>query len=166
MRTLLLGLMATAILAGPALADDKRGKGYDRRDDHREWHDDRRDDRRYDRRDDRRDHRYDYRRDNRADWYGDRRYWRHVGRDDWRWAGPRYHGPAYVIPRGQRYRPLPIGVRVPPPFLGRPYWVANPRYYRLPPAWRGTRWVRYGPDALLISLGNGIVVQAVRGVWF
>lgn len=168
MRNLILGLMAATMLAGPVMADDRRDRRDDRRDDRREWRGDRRDDRRdfrNDRRDDRRDFKRDVRND-RRDWYQDRRYWRPVGRDDYRWAGPRHRGPAYAFPRGYGYRPFAVGYRVPPAFVGRPYWVDNPRFYRLPPAYRGTRWVRYGPDALLIQIGNGIVLQAVRGVWF
>lgn len=169
MRGFILGLMAATMLAGPVMADDRRDRRDDRRDDRREWRDDRRDDRRDFRRDvrnDRRDDRRDFRRDNRRDWYQDQRYWRQNGRDDYRWAGPRHRGPAFVYPRGVRYQPYAIGYRMPPQFIGRPYWVDNPRYYRLPPAYRGTRWVRYGPDALLIQIGNGVVIQAIRGVWF
>lgn len=150
MRNMILGLMAATMVAGPVMADNRRD---DRRDDRREW------------RDDRRDFGRDVRGD-RRDWYGDRRYWRPVGRDDWRWAGPRHRGPVYAVPRGFSYRPFAVGYRVPPAFIGRPYWVDNPRYYRLPPAYRGARWVRYGPDALLVQIGNGLVLQAVRGVWF
>jgi len=169
MRNLILGLLAATMIAGPVLADDRR----EWRDDRREWRDDRRDFRddrrdfrgdRRDYRDDRRDFRRDVRNDQR-DWYRDQRQWRNVGRDDWRWAGQRYRGPVYAYPRGNAYRPWGIGNRLPPAYFGRPYWI-QPQMYRLPPPYRGARWVRVGPDALMISISNGIILQAVRGLWW
>ena len=161
MRHLILGLMAATMVAGPVLAND-------RRDDRREWRDDRRDDRRDwrdDRRDDRRDWRDD-RRDDRRDWYRDQRQWQRIARDDWRWSGKRYRGPAFVYPRGYAYQPWGVGYRLPPGYFARPYWVNDFGAYRLPPPHRGARWVRVGPDALMISLGDGVVIQAVRGLWW
>jgi hypothetical protein len=152
-KSLAAGVMAAVMLAGPVMAQPR---GWD---DRREWRDDRRDWKREVRRDER-----DWRRAQR-DWYRDQRYWRPVGRDEWRWAGPRHRGPGYAWPPGFAYRPWGVGYRLPPVFLGQPYWVPNPAFYRLPPAWGGGRWVRYGPDALMVQ-ANGVVIQVVRGVWF
>ncbi len=151
MKGAVLGLMAAIMAATPVIAADRN----DRRDDRREWRQDRRDFR---------ENRRDFR-DERRDYYRDSRYWRPVARNDWRWAGPRHNGPAFAWPRGYAYQPWGVGYRLPRAFGGRPYWVQNPGFYRLPPAYRGARWVRYGPDALLIQIGNGVVLQAVRGIW-
>lgn len=164
MYKILLAGLAALTLAGPALADDRDDRrGW--RDDRREWRDDRRDFRR-DFRNDRRDFR-----DDRRDWRQDRRQggyrndWGNRGRD-WRWNGARFRGPAYIHPRGYGYRPWNVGYRLPPAYFGNRYWIGDPGFYRLPPAWGGTRWVRVGPDALLIQIGNGIVLQAVRGLYW
>jgi len=170
MRKVLLAGLAGLLLAGPVLAQDR--PGY--RQDAREFRDDRRDYRedRREFRDDRRDFRDDRRefRDNRRDFRGirgdyrdDRRDW---GRRDFRWNGSRYRGPVYVHPRGYGYRNWNIGYRLPPAYIGNRYFIGNPGFYRLPPAFRGTRWVRVGPDALLISVFDGVVVQAVRGLYW
>jgi Ni/Co efflux regulator RcnB len=152
MRHLILGLLAATMVAGPVLADPR----WDRRDERREWRDDRRD-----WRDDRREWR-----DDRRDWYRDQKRWQKIARDDWRWAGPRHRGPVYVYPRGMAYRPWGVGYRLPPAYFARPYWVNDFGMYRLPPPWRGARWVRVGPDALMIRVGDGFVLQAVRGLWW
>ncbi|GGE18897.1 hypothetical protein GCM10011529_26730 [Polymorphobacter glacialis] len=173
MRKLLLAGITALMMAGPVLADDRDGRGDDRRDDRREWRDDRRDEWRDERRDDRsdyrrdvRDDRRDYWRDARDDRRDDRRDYRNDYRRDYRWSGNRYRGPAYMHPRGYGYRSWGVGYRVPQAYYGDRYWIGNPGQYRLPPAYRGTRWVRVGPDALLISRINGQVLQAVRGLYW
>ncbi len=46
---------------------------------------------------------------------------------------------AYVAPyRGWNYRPVAAGYRLQPAFYGPRYVIANPEYYRLPAARRGT----------------------------
>jgi Ni/Co efflux regulator RcnB len=187
MRSVILGLVAATMMVGPAMAQDSSNWREDRREvrqdfredrqdfraDRREVRDDFREDRR-ELRDDRREFREDGRefrgnrrdfRSDRRDYYQDQRRWRVVGQNDWRWSGPRYGGSAYLAPRGYRYQPWDVGYRVPRAFAAQRYWVANPGYYQLQPAWRGTRWVRYGPDALLIRTRDGAVVQAVRSLW-
>lgn len=170
MRKLLLTGLAGLLLAGPALADqaydgrrnddrrdwqgDRGDRIDDRRDDRQDWRDDRRDDRR-DWRDDRRDDRQDFR----ADYRGAYRY-------DSRWNGARYRGPVYVHPRGLGYRAWGVGYRVPRAYFDNRYYIGNPGLYRLPPAYYGTRWVRVGADALLIGVRDGIVIRAVRGLYW
>lgn len=157
MRKLLLAGLTGLMMAGPVAAADWR----DGRNDRREWREDRRDDWRSERRDDRRDYRRDVR-DDRRDYRRDIRQ----DRRDWRWNGNRYRGPVYAHPRGYGYQAWGVGYRVPPAYVSDRYWIGDPGYYRLPPPYRGTRWVRVGPDALLISLGSGVVVQAVRGLYW
>lgn len=174
MRKLLLAGLAGLVLAGPVTADERPGYRADRqefREDKREFRDARREfqgERRElqgERQDYRRDARNDYRGDRyRDDGYRDgRRDW---GRRDYHWGGARYRGPVYVHPRGYGYRPWNIGYRLPSAYYSDRYWIGDPGYYRLPPAYRGTRWVRVGTDALLISVYNGMIVQAVRGLYW
>ncbi|WP_439532209.1 RcnB family protein [Polymorphobacter sp.] len=167
MRTLIVGIMAATMLAGPVMAQQRGNDRQEWREDRQEFRDDRRDDRRdfrEERREDRRDFRQDVRRDQ-NNWYRDQRQWRSVGRDDWRWAGQRFQAPRYVYPRGARYQAWGVGNRLPQAYFGQPYWIAQPNIYRLPPANRGARWVRVGPDALMINSANGLILQAVRGLW-
>lgn len=153
MRKLLLAGLAGMLMAGPALAQDR----YYDRDDRREWRDDRRDDRR-EWREDRRD---------------DRRYWRNARRDyvrdfrrhDSHWAGPRYRG-AYAYPRGYGYQAWGVGYRLPRAYFSSQNYILDPGYYRLPPGFSGTRWVRVGPDALLIRLADRAILRAVRGLYW
>ena len=86
--------------------------------------------------------------------------------NDWRWNGARYRGQGYIYPRGFGYQAWGVGYRLPPAYFGGGYWIGNPGYYRLPPAYYGTRWVRVGSDALLIRLGDGLILQAVRGLYW
>ena len=46
-------------------------------------------------------------------------------------------------------------------FFGGNYWIGNPGYYQLAPAYGGTRWIRVGPDALLIRGYDGYVVRGI-----
>lgn len=167
MRNAFLAGMAGLMLAGPVLADERRDWRQDQRQDQRqEWRDDRRQDWREDRRDERRDDRSNYRAG-----YQDGRQadaWRDSDRrnHDWRWDGARYRGPTYVYPRGYGYQAWGVGRRVPNVYFSNRYFIGNPGYYRLPPAFPGTRWVRVGADALLIDLRAGVVVRAVRGLYW
>ncbi len=161
---------------------DRREDRADRRDDRRDWRGDRRDDRqdwRGDRRDDRRDWRNDRRewqRDRRADrreWREDRRdhrawnrSWRNDRRYDWhRYRASNrhvYHLGRYYAPyRSYSYRRLNIGFQLGSLFYGSRYWINNPSYYRLPPAYGSYRWVRYYDDALLVNLYTGEVVDVI-----
>jgi Ni/Co efflux regulator RcnB len=192
MRKVLLAGLAGLMIAGPVLADERRddhgdrrewqGRGNDGGDQRQNYDRDRHDDRGgwqqnarygdghrdYDRRDnDRRDN--DRYRDN--DWRrgGDRGNDWHRGEDrgsDWRWSGARYRGPVYVYPRGYGYQAWGIGNRVPQAYFDNRYWIGDPGYYRLPLAYQGTRWIRIGADALLIDLRAGVVIRAVRGLYW
>lgn len=181
MRKVLLAGLAGLMIAGPVLADERRdyqgdrhewqGGRDDRGDQRRDFDRDRRDDRggwqqNRGHGDDRRDH--DWRDNDRRDrdWRGND--WRHESSrgSDWRWNGARYRGPAYIHPRGYGYQQWGIGYRVPQAYFDNRYWIGDPGYYRLPPAYQGTRWVRIGADALLIDLRAGVVIRAVRGLYW
>ena len=167
MRKLMIAAMTLVSVAAPALAaaqEIDRRDGYEHRDDRRDG--DRRDgDRRdgrpgYERRDgDRRDgdrHDGDRRDGYRQDGYrhdGDRRDERRIERFD---AG------RYYAPRGYAYRSWAVGGFFPRAYYDQRFWIADPFAYRLPPVpYRGARWVRYGPDALLVRIRDGYVIQVV-----
>ncbi|PZN94472.1 MAG: hypothetical protein DCF31_09610 [Alphaproteobacteria bacterium] len=152
MFKLLVAGLAGLMLAGPVLARDGDRDGY-------------------------RDGRRGGWEDNRGGWRGDDRGWRGNDRggrhgwdnrrgNDWRWDRQRYRGPAFIHPRGFGYRPWGVGYRVPPAYFNNRYFIGNPGFYRLPPARYGTRWIRVGPDALLIRRGDGLVLHAVRGLYW
>lgn len=172
--TLLLLATATPLLAQPVPLPDQRledarrdggarddrdrggyrnDRGSDRRD-RGDWNDR---DRQSDRRDDR-VARYDDRRQGnyRADGY----------RPDNRGGYGSYRGPAYNHPRGYGYRAYAPGYRVPRAYFDSRYFIERPGDYRLPQVYGGTRWVRIGPDALLIRLTDRIVVRSVRGLFY
>ena len=152
MRTLLLAGLTGILLAGPALAD-QRG---DQRQEHRQEQ----------RRDHRQDQRAEARHDNR-DWRENRNYFRYDrDRRDVRWNSNRHRVPAYVYPRGYRYQVWGAGYRLPAVYFGNRYWISYPERYRLPIAYPGTRWIRVGPDALLINVVDGMIIQAVRGIYW
>jgi Ni/Co efflux regulator RcnB len=145
----------------------------DRRDDRRSWQDNRndnraqnRDDRRdlnNGRRDDRRDWN-DNRRDNRRDWSRDWRNDRRYGWQDYR-RGNRniFRAPRYVAPRGYgfSYRRWSPGLRIDSWFYGSSYWINDPWYYRLPPAYGDYRWVRYYDDVYLIDIRTGFIEDVI-----
>lgn len=93
-------------------------------------------------------------------WRSDRRYdwrgWRDSHRDTFR-VGP------YRTPWGYHggYRRWGIGVRIDPIFFAQDYWIDDPDYYRLPPAYGSYRWVRYYNDALLVDIYSGTVVDEI-----
>jgi Ni/Co efflux regulator RcnB len=161
----LAGAVASALAfaaVSPALADDDRHRGHDRR----EWRDDRREDRR-DHRDDRREARRDWRDDRRHDrreWRDDRRhagYYRPappprvVYRPAYRPAyGPAYgRGPGYGWKVGHRYRDYYRG----PIYVVNDY---NSYHVRRPP--RGHHWVRDDRgNLLLVAIATGILADFV-----
>lgn len=183
MRNLILATVALASLASPLAAqaypgevrDDRRNlqeqredlrdayrsgdrravreEGRDVRDANHELHSDVRD-------------RHDDRRDDRGDWRNDRRGdYRDHRRSEWR-AERRYDAGRFAYPRGYGYRAWTVGGYVPRAYWGERYAVGRPVAYGLPYAARGTRWVRVGPDALLIRAYNGAVVRVVRGIFY
>ena len=152
--------------------DWNRGGDWNRdgnRDDDRRWNgrgdNDRRETSRWDGRrdDDRRysdNRRYDSRECWNRDWRSDRRY-------DWRGHRDRYRsyyrpGRYYAPYRDYRYRRFSIGIHIGSPFYSNRYWIADPWYYRLPPAYGPYRWVRYYDDVLLVDIRSGYVVDVIH----
>src|SRR3546814_10053128 len=87
------------------------------------------------------------------DWRSDRRYdWRsYRERNRSHYRMPRYYNPY----RGYGYTRFSIGFSLNSLFYGPRYWINDPGYYRLPPAYGGTRWIRYYDDALLVDTYSG-----------
>ncbi len=146
--------------------DDRSGDHRDYRDgDRRDYRDgDHRDYRDGDHRDvrdgERRGYAEGYREGEHREWRDDRRgFQANEGYGRWR-AQPFYY------PRGYGYRYYAPGAFLPRVFFGATYGIGNPGYYRLPPAYGGTRWVRVGPDALLIRGRDGYVVRVIRGIFY
>jgi len=46
------------------------------------------------------------------------------------------------------------------------YWINDPYYYRLPPAYGAYRWVRYYNDALLVDIRTGYVVDVAYDIFW
>src|SRR3546814_363794 len=93
------------------------------------------------------------------DWRSDRRYdWRsYRERNRSHYRMPRYYNPY----RGYGYTRFSIGFSLNSLFYGSRYWINNPGYYRLPPAYGGTRWIRYYDDALLVDTYSGEVIDVI-----
>lgn len=96
-------------------------------------------------------------RDNRQyDWRG----WRGDHRDSFRLG--RYYAPY----RGWSYRRFSVGFFLQPLFFGSSFWINDPFYYRLPPAYGPYRWVRYYDDALLVNIYTGEVVDTIYDIFW
>jgi len=165
--------------------DDRNGRDWNDRD-RRNGQDGRRDwdrnDR--DRRDDRRwnngDRRWNggnpgwnsgARFDDRTRWQGQRRWdngWRNDRRYDWysyrSRYGDRYRIGRYYAPSGwgYGYSRFSIGIYLNSLLYSNSYWIDDPYYYRLPPAYGSLRWVRYYDDALLVDIRDGYVVDVIH----
>jgi len=137
--------------------DSDRNRSYRDGDRNRTYRD------RYASRDDRRDGRRDYYRDNHRRWDRD---WRRDNRYDWRTYRTRhrdrYRIGRYYSPYSHwHYRRLTVGFFLDTLFYSNRYWISDPWYYRLPPAYGPYRWVRYYDDALLVNIYTGEVVDVI-----
>ena len=175
-RKAMLAALAATTMAGPVLAQDwhhdrreLRGDRAELRGDRQELRGDIRNGDRGEFRRDAREFRDDRRefRDDRRDFRGDRRDFRDGDRRaDWRWDQTRYRWNGYAYPRGYGYRTWGIGAPIDRVFWGSRYWINDWGSYRLSAPYAGTRWIRVGPDALLIRIYDGRVVRAVRGIYY
>ncbi|RJF94236.1 ATP-dependent RNA helicase [Sphingomonas cavernae] len=147
--------------------DQNRDRRWDGNGDRR-WNDD--NDRRWDRDGDRRWDR-DGNRWNDRDRDGqrwDQRKWRNDRRYDWRryreYNRQIYRPGRYYVPYGWNYgyRRYSIGITLNSLLWGSRYWINDPWYYRLPPAYGPYRWVRYYDDVLLVDVRTGYVVDIIH----
>jgi len=85
-----------------------------------------------------------------------------------------YHGRSFTsfraapfyYPGGWGYRRWAVGQFLPGLFLNQTYFIGNWGAYGLGPPPPGLEWVRYGPDALLVNVYTGQVVDTVYGVFW
>lgn len=69
----------------------------------------------------------------------------------------------YHAPRGYRYRRWAYGEVLPSIFWSTEYQLTDYWLFGLDVPPYGFEWVRYGPDALLVNVYNGEVVQVIYG---
>jgi Ni/Co efflux regulator RcnB len=89
---------------------------------------------------------------------------------DWRDYRRTHRGvftrPAYIAPRGYRYRPVVVGTTLRSPFWSSRYRIGNYAAYRLPYPGRNRAWVRYGDDVVLINVRNGRVITVYNNFFY
>jgi Ni/Co efflux regulator RcnB len=81
-------------------------------------------------------------------------------------AERRFHYGDYHAPRGYEYRRWSYGDHLPAIYFERDYWIPN--YWNFGLAWApdGCEWVRFGPDAVLVDIDTGEVIQVVYDVFY
>ena len=77
----------------------------------------------------------------------------------------RFVADRYRWPRGYRYRRWEVGRRLPRAYWIDDYYVDDYALYDLGPPPPGYRWIRYGPDILLIDENTGLIAQSAYGVF-
>jgi Ni/Co efflux regulator RcnB len=82
-----------------------------------------------------------------------------------RWR-PSIRGPAFRYPPGFAYRRWGTGLILPPIFLSAPYYYEDYPALGVAPPPAGYRWVRYGPDLLLVSVVTGRIADVVTDVFY
>jgi Ni/Co efflux regulator RcnB len=75
-------------------------------------------------------------------------------------------GPAFRFPPGFSYRAWATGGILPPIFLTQAYYYDGYATLGLAPPPPGHRWVRYGPDLLLVNIITGRIADVVDGVFY
>ena len=77
------------------------------------------------------------------------------------WRGGSWNGP-----RGYYYRPWFYGQVLPFGWFSSEWYIDDYYDYDLPVPPYGFEWVRNGPDALLVNIGTGMVVESVPGIFY
>lgn len=97
-------------------------------------------------------------------WRNDHRYnwqsYRNNHRDIFRLG--RYYAPY----NGWSYRRLSVGFMLDSMFYGSNYYISDPAYYSLPPAYPPFQWIRYYNDALLVNTYTGQVQDVIYDFFF
>jgi Ni/Co efflux regulator RcnB len=75
-------------------------------------------------------------------------------------------GSAFRYPPGFSYRVWTTGAILPSVFLTQAYFFDDYAPLGLGPPPAGYRWVRYGPDLLLVNVYSGRVADVVDGVFY
>ncbi|PZO90589.1 MAG: hypothetical protein DI623_06195 [Sphingomonas sanxanigenens] len=74
--------------------------------------------------------------------------------------------PGWQYPPGYRYRRWSIGFLLPALFLSSTYYFDDWNRYGLPRPPMGYRWVRYGPDLLLVWVATGRVEDVIYDAFY
>lgn len=78
-----------------------------------------------------------------------------------------WHGAHYSYPSGHRYQRYVVGVYLPQAFWGSRFWWVNDwQLWGLSAYHPGYRWVRVGPDALLVSTANGRIIAVRHNIFW
>jgi Ni/Co efflux regulator RcnB len=124
-------------------------------------------------------------RDHQGDWRdrGERdRDWRGGDRHDWHGERPRYEPRFFPhtlyrehrrhwrgewrAPPGFYYRQWRYGDRLPWGWFDQSFWIMDFYDYDLPAPPYGYEWIRVGPDAVLVDLNSGMVVETMYGAFY
>jgi Ni/Co efflux regulator RcnB len=76
------------------------------------------------------------------------------------------HGNPFSYPRGYTYRRWTIGLLLPSLFLSSNYYYSDYNALGVGPPPIGYRWVRYGPDLLLVSSRTGRIADVIYGAFY
>lgn len=76
------------------------------------------------------------------------------------------HGPVFHYPRGYRYRRWLAGAILPRLLIGSRYYFSNYAALGVGPPPPGHRWVRYGPDLLLVRQRDRRIVDVIQGAFY
>ena len=76
------------------------------------------------------------------------------------------HRPVFHYPHGWAYRRWAIGVVLPRLFLSNSYYFDNYADLDLGPPPYGYRWVRYGPDLLMVNVRTGRIADVIYGAFY
>ena len=75
----------------------------------------------------------------------------------------RIRRPRFVYPHGYAYRRWRAGELLPPVFVGAPYFFGEYKALGLAEPKPGYRWVRFGPDVVLVEVKTRKIVDVVHG---
>jgi Ni/Co efflux regulator RcnB len=81
-------------------------------------------------------------------------------------APRRFRAGTYNAPRDYHYRRWGYGQRLPRDYYARNYWLMDFVMFGLLAPPDGYVWVRYGPDALLIDVETGEIIQVQYNVFY
>ena len=73
---------------------------------------------------------------------------------------------AWVAPPGWTQRVYVVGETIPGDLLRGPYVITDYRRYGLPRPQGDEKWIRVGPDVLLVRVGTGGVLMRIENVFY